>query len=148
MNCPSCQHESAPGKSFCEECGGRLAPTCASCGAELSPTAKFCGDCGQAFEAYTPPHLAQKILTQRSALEGERKQITVLFADVKGSTELAERAGPEPCHGVLDRFFSILSDTSPPARSRRSGSFCCFNLDNILFDIGLKKSVLSRSFKY
>ncbi len=110
MNCPSCQHENAPGKSFCEECGGRLTPTCASCGAELSPTAKFCGDCGQAFDAYTPPHLAQKILTQRSALEGERKQVTVLFADVKGSTELAEGLDPEEWHLILDRFFQILTE--------------------------------------
>ena len=110
MNCPSCQHESASGASFCEECGSRLAPTCASCGAELSPTAKFCASCGQAFEAYTPPHLAQKILTQRSALEGERKQVTVFFADILGSTELAEQVGPEQWHRVLERFFEILSE--------------------------------------
>jgi len=59
--------------------------------------------------AYTPKHLADKILTSRSALEGERKQVTVLFADVKGSMELAEQLDPEAWHEVLDRFFEILT---------------------------------------
>ncbi len=60
--------------------------------------------------AYTPKHLADKILQSKSALEGERKQVTVLFADVKGSMELAEQLGPEQWHQILDRFFQILSD--------------------------------------
>ncbi len=59
---------------------------------------------------YTPKHLADKILTSRSALEGERKQVTVLFADVKGSMELAEQVDPEEWHRILDRFFQILTD--------------------------------------
>jgi len=58
----------------------------------------------------TPRHLAEKILTSRSALEGERKQVTVLFADVKGSMDLAEQVDPEEWHGIMDRFFTILSD--------------------------------------
>src|ERR1700746_1556672 len=60
--------------------------------------------------SYTPRHLAEKILTSRSAIEGERKQVTVLFADVKGSMDLAERVDPEEWHKILDRFFTILSD--------------------------------------
>ena len=60
--------------------------------------------------AYTPKHLAEKILTSRSALEGERKQVTVLFADVKGSMELAEQIDPEEWHRIMDRFFPILAD--------------------------------------
>ena len=60
--------------------------------------------------SYTPKHLADKILTSRSALEGERKQVTVLFADVKGSMELAEQLDPEQWHTILDRFFAILTD--------------------------------------
>ncbi|MEN8181887.1 MAG: adenylate/guanylate cyclase domain-containing protein [Myxococcota bacterium] len=60
--------------------------------------------------SYTPKHLAQRILTSRSALEGERKQVTVLFADVKGSMELAGQVDPEAWHGILDRFFQILAD--------------------------------------
>ncbi len=59
---------------------------------------------------YTPKHLADKILQSKSALEGERKQVTVLFADVKGSMELAEQVGPEAWHVILDRFFQILAD--------------------------------------
>jgi class 3 adenylate cyclase len=60
--------------------------------------------------AYTPKHLAEKILTSRSALEGERKNVTVLFADVKGSMDLAEQVDPEEWHKIMDRFFAILSD--------------------------------------
>ncbi len=59
---------------------------------------------------YTPRHLADKILQSKSALEGERKQVTVLFADVKGSMELSEQIDPEEWHGILDRFFQILTD--------------------------------------
>jgi class 3 adenylate cyclase/tetratricopeptide (TPR) repeat protein len=60
--------------------------------------------------SYTPRHLADKILQSKSALEGERKQVTVLFADVKGSMELAEQVDAEVWHGILDRFFQILSE--------------------------------------
>src|SRR6059036_1623251 len=60
--------------------------------------------------SYTPHHLAEKILTSRVALEGERKQVTVLFADVKGSMDLAEQVDPEEWHKILDRFFTILAD--------------------------------------
>jgi class 3 adenylate cyclase len=60
--------------------------------------------------SYTPRHLADKILTSRSALEGERKQMTVLFADVKGSTELAGDIGPEEWHAIMGRFFRMLSE--------------------------------------
>jgi class 3 adenylate cyclase len=64
---------------------------------------------GRSPASYTPRHLTEKILTSRAALEGERKQVTVLFADVKGSQEIAQRVGPEAWHEVLDRFFEILS---------------------------------------
>ncbi len=59
---------------------------------------------------YTPRHLADKILQTKSALEGERKRVTVLFADVKSSMELAQRTDPEEWHAILDRFFGILAD--------------------------------------
>jgi class 3 adenylate cyclase len=86
------------------------------------PKIKFCGDCGKPLatagkepaqpdpRAYTPKHLVEKILTSRSALEGERKQVTILFADVKGSTELASELDPEEWHGIMDRFFQILAE--------------------------------------
>src|SRR5438128_12633793 len=110
MQCPRCQHENEAGAKFCEECASPLARTCANCGRQLSVIAKFCPDCahptGSALtipaterfgspQAYTPKHLAEKILTSKAALEGERKQVTVLFADLKGSMELLADRDPE-----------------------------------------------------
>ncbi len=119
MNCPSCEHENRAAAKFCEECATPLRRSCASCGTELRPGAKFCDECaapvgaGEAERAprdYTPKHLADKILQSKSALEGERKQVTVMFADVKGSMELAAEVDPERWHTILERFFKILSD--------------------------------------
>ena len=59
---------------------------------------------------YTPKHIAEKILSSRAALEGERKHVTVLFADVKGSMDLAEQVDPEAWHGIMDRFFQLLAE--------------------------------------
>src|SRR5262245_41587677 len=122
MRCPRCQHENPPGSSFCLECGARLGHTCGSCGTDLLAGSKFCNKCGTAVssptagqprftspETYTPKHLAEKILTSKAALEGERKQVTVLFADVVRSMELAERVDPEEWHRLLDRLFRILA---------------------------------------
>src|SRR5688572_2160305 len=99
MKCPRCQVENDAGAHFCEDCGARLEVACASCGTPATPGKKFCRSCGAAFttepaarfaspKAYTPKHLAEKILTSKTALGGERKQVTVLFADLKGSMEL------------------------------------------------------------
>jgi class 3 adenylate cyclase/tetratricopeptide (TPR) repeat protein len=101
------------GLKFCEDCGARLALTCQRCEAEVSPGKKFCGSCGAPVnvqaanrfaspEVYTPKHLAEKILTSKSALEGERKQVTVLFADLKGSMELLADRDPEEARKLLD----------------------------------------------
>jgi class 3 adenylate cyclase len=116
MTCARCQHENRPGAKFCEECAAPLARVCANCGAPLSVTAKFCSECAhpagqdaqtaaQRFgvpEVYTPKHLAEKILTAKAALEGERKQVTVLFADLKGSMELLADRDPEEARKLLD----------------------------------------------
>src|SRR5262245_8984410 len=122
MKCPSCGFENASGIKFCGECGSSLKIKCSSCGFENAPGIKFCGECGKLLSeaakpgpppdprSYTPKHLAEKILQSKSALEGERKQVTVLFADVKGSMELAEQLDPEEWHKVLDRFFQVLTD--------------------------------------
>ncbi len=112
MHCPRCQHENPPPAEFCLECGSRLAPTCAQCGTALPAGAKFCLECGKPIDpspgpspspqVYTPKHLAEKILTSKSALEGERKQVTVLFADLKGSMELLADRDPEEARKLLD----------------------------------------------
>jgi Double zinc ribbon len=92
LQCPRCQHENPAHAKFCLECGARLALTCATCRSELPGSAKFCLECGERVteqrqprspESYTPKHLAEKILSSNSALEGERKQVTVLFADLR-----------------------------------------------------------------
>jgi class 3 adenylate cyclase len=119
IHCPRCQHENEDGAKFCEECAAPLARTCGNCGHQVSVTAKFCPECAHptasttaaprftAPDAYTPKHLAKKILTSKSALEGERKQVTVLFCDLVGSTGLAERLGAEAMHRLLTRFFDL-----------------------------------------
>jgi class 3 adenylate cyclase/DNA-binding SARP family transcriptional activator/tetratricopeptide (TPR) repeat protein len=87
--------------------------TCDDCGATLPQYSKFCPECGQAVAAtpspatYTPHHLSERILAIRSAIEGERKQVSVLFCDIVRSPELAARAGPEEYHRVVDRFFAL-----------------------------------------
>jgi class 3 adenylate cyclase len=121
MTCPACRHDNSEQARFCLACGAALALRCGACGAELPASARFCMQCGSALDSadasepsrprpYTPAHLAERVLGSRSALEGERKQVTVLFADVKGSLELAGRLGPEEWHEILDRFFVILGD--------------------------------------
>ncbi len=118
MRCRSCRHENPAGARFCSACGARLAAACTACGVELPQSARFCPGCGGAVEsaqgsaprphtpaAYTPRHLAERILTSRAALQGERKPVTVLFCDLVGSTALAERLGPDAMHDLLNRFF-------------------------------------------
>ena len=113
MQCPRCQHENSTGMKFCGECAAPLGSTCPSCGAGNPPENKFCGQCAAPLRAiptakpapaerYTPKHLAEKILTSRTALEGERKQVTVLFADLKGSMELLADRDPEDARKLLD----------------------------------------------
>src|SRR3990170_1899871 len=115
MTCPRCQTENPPQAKFCLECAAPLVARCANCGTQLPAGAKFCFECahpvgsqqeqGARFgspDTYTPRHLAEKILTSKSALEGERKQVTVLFADLKGSMELLADQDPEEARKILD----------------------------------------------
>src|SRR4030095_12380642 len=116
MSCPRCQHDNRVDAKFCEECAAPVGRVCVNCGALLSPTGKFCSECahpaGQAApsslprfgapESYTPKYLAEKILTSKAALEGERKQVPVLFADLKGSMELLADRDPEEARKLLD----------------------------------------------
>ena len=116
MECPRCRHSSPAGAKFCAECGAPLAQDCARCATRLPAQAKFCPECAHPVGAaappvearfvspadYTPPHIAEKILGSRGALEGERKHVTVLFADLKGSMELLADRDAEDARGVLD----------------------------------------------
>jgi class 3 adenylate cyclase len=124
MDCPSCGHPNREGARFCAECATPLIETvtCPACGTAHPPAAKHCDSCGRALasaaapiaasdpRAHPPEHLAEKIRAGRGALEGERKQVTVLFADVMGSMELAEQSDPEEWRRIMDRFFSILCE--------------------------------------
>ena len=123
MRCTRCDRENRSGARFCSGCGTELPPSCPACGATAEPDGAFCDRCGarlapdtaaQTHDAatspasYTPKHLAQRILRTRAALEGERKHVTVLFADVVDSTPIAQRLGPDALHAVMDRCFGLL----------------------------------------
>src|SRR5512146_3017544 len=115
MKCPRCQHENLAAAKFCEECADPLGRVCPGCGMQVSATAKRCQECASPISvvvgqlrlvspvACIPQRLADKILTSRAALEGERKQVTVLFADVEDFTRLGDRMDPEDLHELLDR---------------------------------------------
>src|SRR5919109_356478 len=121
MRCPHCGFDNPEGLKFCGECGTPLTAPCPRCGFANPPQFKFCGDCGaplgpasrpsntptlasqpQPPSHHTPTYLAEKILTSKTALEGERKQVTVLFADLKGSMELLADRDPEEARQLLD----------------------------------------------
>jgi class 3 adenylate cyclase/tetratricopeptide (TPR) repeat protein len=115
VSCPQCRQDNPPGAKFCSGCGGRLEAVCPACGHPNLPGSRFCNECGKPLTApaaptptavspqsYTPRYLAEKILTSRHALEGERKQVTVLFADIKGSLELLSDRDPEEARKLLD----------------------------------------------
>jgi class 3 adenylate cyclase/tetratricopeptide (TPR) repeat protein len=110
MRCPRCRHENPSVAKFCSECGASLASRCTACSAELPAGAKFCVQCGAPTassesrypspQSYTPKHLAERILA--AGMEGERKLVTVLFADMKGSMELIAERDPEEARKLLD----------------------------------------------
>jgi class 3 adenylate cyclase len=118
MDCPSCGQQNREGARFCAQCATPLIETvtCSSCGTANPSAARHCDSCGQALVGAAPPtaaphppeHLAEKIRAGRLALQGERKQVTVLFADVIGSMELAEQSDPEEWRRIMDRYFQIL----------------------------------------
>lgn len=125
MQCPKCQFENPEGMKFCVECGNKFEAKCPKCGFSNSPSFKFCGECGHSLirsteeissikyskpQSYTPKFLADKILTTRSSLEGERKLVTVLFADVANYTSMSEKLDPEEVHQIMDGCFKILMD--------------------------------------
>jgi class 3 adenylate cyclase/tetratricopeptide (TPR) repeat protein len=128
MKCPSCQFENPEGMKFCGGCGAMLEMICPKCNFSNPPQFKFCGECGQdlvvpsepsgkelSFEEkidkiqrYLPKGLTEKILSQRDRIEGERKQVTVMFCDLEGFTPLTARLGPEDAYGIMDRVYELL----------------------------------------
>jgi class 3 adenylate cyclase/pimeloyl-ACP methyl ester carboxylesterase len=123
VRCPSCQIEAPSDAEFCPDCGTSLLVPCPQCRTSNSAGNRFCKKCGQALgaarppadnerfaspHAYTPQHLAEKILTSRAALQGERKLVTVLFVDVSGFTALSEKLDPEDVHALMDRAFELM----------------------------------------
>src|SRR5262245_39208113 len=121
MHCPRCGFANPEGMNFCGRCGTALSAGCPHCSFENPPGFAFCGKCGSSLTSqpptsvpaslaphprppltYTPPRLTDKILAARTALEGERKQVTVLFADLKSSMELLADRDPEDARAILD----------------------------------------------
>jgi class 3 adenylate cyclase len=142
MRCLKCGTEGIPGKKFCAECGSPLSNSCSKCASDNPPDAKFCADCGNALgpqlgseiarpskEAVSGIRIAAERITSDTT-EGERKTVTALFADIKGSMELMEDLDPEEARAIVDPALRLMMDAvhrydgySPPATgsSRCSG---------------------------
>lgn len=127
MNCPKCRSENSEGAKVCRECGARLERICPQCRDVNPPHFKFCGGCGYPLSAspeppspkflsekqptFSPPpkELTEKILAQRGRIEGERRQVTVMFCDLEGSTAQTEKLGDEKAFALIDELFDILT---------------------------------------
>jgi len=128
VKCLKCRAENPETKKFCHECGAKLTTGCPKCGSEVLPADKFCGECGgqlsiptkpiprelsfdeklQKIQKYLPRGLTEKVLSQRGKIEGERRQVTVMFADMQGFTPLVEKLGPEEAYSIMDQVYEIL----------------------------------------
>jgi class 3 adenylate cyclase/tetratricopeptide (TPR) repeat protein len=128
MKCPKCQFENPEGLKFCGECGTKLESVCPKCKSTNPAQFKFCGECGhnltlpsepapkelsfdeklKKIQKYLPTGITEKILAQRDKIEGERKQVTVMFCDMEGFTLLSEKLGPETMYSLMDQVYEIL----------------------------------------
>jgi class 3 adenylate cyclase len=128
MKCTKCQSENREGIKFCEDCGTKFELLCPACQARIPWGKKFCGECGHKLDTpaevsskelsfdekidkiqrYLPKGLTEKILSQRDRIEGERKQVTVMFCDMEGYTSLTEKLGPESAYSIMDQVYEIL----------------------------------------
>ncbi len=144
MTCPACGHGNREAARFCESCGRPFEARCPACGQSPRPGARFCDGCGAALavhmpepapgppSSYTPHHLAARILKEGRALRGQRKEVTVLFVDVQGSTELAGSLDPEEFHRVMDGAFQLMLD----AVHRWEGTVNQFTGDGVMAIFG------------
>ena len=111
MNCPTCGSLNEAGRKFCGECGGRLSAACPSCGTPNAPGTKFCGECGTALtDAVAAPVQPSVAPVPSAAPSAERRLVSVLFADLVGSTTLAEDRDPEETRDLLTRYFDTASE--------------------------------------
>ena len=117
MKCSSCGAPNPQGKRFCADCGTPLSVACAACGSANAPNSKFCGDCGHGLVEFTS-RSEQPADTSRStgtaAQDAERRQLTVMFCDLVGSTLLANRLDPEEMRSVLRGFHSAVGGAVAP----------------------------------
>jgi len=128
MKCSKCQAENPEKAAFCMGCGSTMEFHCPQCGKITPPTGKFCINCGhnltlpseptpqdlsfdeklEKIQRYLPKGLTEKILSQKDRIEGERKQVTVMFCDMEGFTPLTERLGPDEAYTIMDQVYEIL----------------------------------------
>ena len=125
MRCPSCNRENPEGAKFCMDCGTRMPLLCSQCGAVVPAEARFCVECGaqlggphrteepgqaaaRALRRLAPREFAERLLATRGQVAGERRIVTMLFSDVKGSTPMAERLDPEDVLEIMDGAFDLL----------------------------------------
>lgn len=128
MQCPKCRFDNREGAKFCKECGNKLGTACQICGSKIQLDSKFCDECGhnlaipvkpsrgdislnekiKKIQKYFPEGTTDKILTQREKIEGEHKQVTVMFCDMVGFTPLTDKLGSEEVYGLMDRVYEIL----------------------------------------
>src|SRR5262245_29674596 len=102
MKCPACAAAVRPGLSFCDSCGARLEQVCARCAAKSPLVSRFCGMCGAALEAEAPPVIP--------AEKGERRQLTVMFVDLVGSTTLSASLDPEELRDILRAYQAVCAE--------------------------------------
>jgi len=128
MKCPNCQSPNQAGSKYCGVCGNKLLLLCPKCSFENAPVNFFCNECGQELaspvrdesrelsfdeklkkiQKYLPEGITQKILAQRDRIEGERKQVFVMFCDMQGFTELSDILGSEGAYTIMDKIYEIL----------------------------------------
>jgi class 3 adenylate cyclase/tetratricopeptide (TPR) repeat protein len=126
LQCPKCRIQNPQENKFCRDCGAKLVASCPDCGSKVLSDDKFCGKCGcrldlkttpkepastsdiSRLQRYLPEGLAQKILSQKDRIQGEMRQVTVLFCDMEGFTTIAEKIGPEAVYALMDKVYEIL----------------------------------------
>jgi len=128
MRCPKCDFEIHAGLTFCGRCGAKLERVCPKCNFSNPFDYSYCGKCGHdlslsskplprelsfdekiaRIQKYLPGELTEKILAQKDKIEGERKQVTVMFCDMEGYTGLTEKLGPEEAYSMMDKVYEIL----------------------------------------